>query len=139
MNLAKKHSQAYTLVELLGVVVIILIFSTILVASNRNATQGAQSVTAQQQQAQLQTAAEAWIASKPTLNAAIIDWQDSPAWFKSNDGPMKILAHNSMSAFTATGTGLTSPASLGQTPPTEFRIEWTNRQTQGPIVTQFAQ
>jgi len=134
------HSnKGYTLVELLGVVVIILIFSTILVSSNRNATRGAQSVTYQQQQAELQSAVEAWISTQPSLSTAITAWaaDSTPATILARAQTM--MSHNSTSSFSIASGKITTSASLAQDPPLGFVVTWgsgtSDRLTQGPIVT----
>lgn len=128
----------YTLVELLGVVVIILIFSSILLASNRNATQSANSVTYQQQKRELQTALEGWVAIQPSLANASTAWSDDLSSVLGK--AQKMLSHGSRDAFTIEGNKIVTSSSKALN--TSFVVTWDNtnggRLRQGPIVSEPA-
>lgn len=132
----KKTNKGYTLVELLGVVVIILIFSTILLSSNRNATQSANSVTYQQQKRELQTALEGWVAVQPSLAVASTSWPNTLEGVLTNAG--KMLSHSSRDTFRVEGGTIITGAS--QAMDKGFEVSWDNtgsgRRRQGPIVSE---
>lgn len=140
LKTADMRKSGFTLVELLGVVVIVLVFSMLLLTSNRNATQSAQDITVQQQQAQLQSVVEAWIAQQPSIYRAIDDWNDSnaadlKAWVS---GPLSLLSQSSRSGFTTHGNNLVTPASSARGK--AFAVTWgsagdvNSKLSQGPIV-----
>jgi len=122
-----------SLVELLGVVAIILTFTMVVMTSNNYATKSAEEVTYQQQLVQLQKALDGWIATKPTLNAAIADWNThftagsaslvSGTW---TDGPLSLMfVGGAQPKFMAAGDLLTSYA--GQKLKRGFRVTWTDK------------
>ena len=138
---APQTRRGFTLVELLGVVVIVLIFSMLLLTSNRNATQSAQDITVQQQQAQLQSAVEAWIAQQASIHAAITAWRSSAtttsAMLNWSGGPIALLSQSSRLAFSNVGSNIGTAASLARGK--AFQVSWGTGDTnsmlqQGPVV-----
>lgn len=135
-----RRNRAFTLVELLGVVSIVLVFSMLVMSSNRNVTSSAQDVTTLQHMGQLQTAMDAWIASQTSIQDAAELWEEkvtSPAgllvW---SEGPVSLLSDQFRSSLSVYGDKLVTPAS--QARKQGFLVQWgTNhdsRLIQGPVV-----
>jgi type II secretory pathway pseudopilin PulG len=142
LGLKTRHSKksAFTLVELLGVVSIVLVFSMLVMSSNRNVTSSAQDVTTLQHMGQLQTALDAWIASQTSMQQASQLWEEkvsSPAgllvWA---DGPVSLMSDQFRSSLSVYGDKLVTPAS--QARKQGFVVQWgadhDSRMIQGPVV-----
>lgn len=127
---------AFTLVELLAVVAMIIIFSAIILASNQNATQQAREATYRQQQKQLQSSLEAWIATRPSMAGALSDWNADTSANAVLSRASSMLAFNSRGAFFVDGGKIVSEASSKSG--VAFSVTWgssnTERLTQGPVV-----
>jgi len=140
MEQARGHLQkkGFTLVELLGVVTIVLVFSMLVMNTNRNATNSAQDITAQQQMTQLQTAVETWIASKSSMHEAATEWSNkggnAGAMVSWKDGPLSMLPEQTRIQFTSYGDKLVTPVSQAQD--MGFSVSWeeAERRVQGPVV-----
>jgi type II secretory pathway pseudopilin PulG len=138
MARTKRGLSGFTLVELLGVVTIVLVFSMLVMNTNRNATNSAQNITAQQQMTQLQTAVETWISSKPSMHEATTEWTtkggNAGALIGWNDGPMSMLPEQTRIQFTSYGDKLVTPVSQAQQ--LGFSVVWdeAENRVQGPVV-----
>lgn len=140
LKLNSHGRAAFTLVELLGVVSIVLVFSMLVMSSNRNVTSSAQDVTTLQHMGQLQTAMDAWIAGQISMGQASSLWEEkasSPAgllvW---SDGPMSLLSDTFRASLSVYGDKLVTPAS--QARKQGFVVQWgadhDSRLIQGPVV-----
>ena len=68
-NTANHSNKAFTMVEMLIVIAVIGIMSALVISSFSNAAQDSRRVVARQQQAALQNAVNAWVASKSTRSS----------------------------------------------------------------------
>jgi type II secretory pathway pseudopilin PulG len=140
IKICRKPGRAFTLVELLGVVTIVLVFSMLVMSSNRNVTTSAQDVTTLQQMGQLQTAIDVWISSQKSVELAARAWNEKAASPASllvwSDGPMGLLPAQFKSQISVYGDKLVTPVS--QARKQGFVVRWgpdhDTRLIQGPVV-----
>ena len=114
-----------------------IIFSAIILTSNQNASEHAEEATFRQQAKELQNALENWVITRPSMHAAITDWNTDPSAQGILNRAAPMLAFESRGHFDVSGTRIVTSAS--QKRGYSFVVSWgandAEKLVQGPIVT----